>query len=281
MRQKKIKLVRFRDQFATVRLDEVTSDHVEEWLDDDMADIVGSAETFNDYVRKVRELYSHYKKLVPNNPADEIELRKDNSTHIRVMPVGDVARLLLFARDHRTWLLPRLATELFSGVRFSTAGRLQQASFHRDRHGLEIAKAMIKTRKDEYIDSMPKNMWAWVSVGWDQADCWNMALHDYMHAKSALFEDAKIAHPHNGCRHTFASYHVAAFKNPGLTATVLCHTNQQMLWKTYKGKAAENDGLTYFKLLPSNVSRFALQLEAPSHLPSSARTSPPPSRELA
>lgn len=54
----------------------------------------------------------------------------------------------------------------------------------------------------------------------------------------------------NVLRHSFASFHVAANKDPGKTALILTHRNQQMLYRHYKGRASEADGLAYFGITP-------------------------------
>jgi hypothetical protein len=75
--------------------------------------------------------------------------------------------------------------------------------------------------------------------------------------QDVIFTDAKVPHPHNCLRHSFCTYHVAAFKNPGLTATILCHRNQGMLWARYNGNATQDQGKRYWTITPETASTLA------------------------
>ena len=78
-----------------------------------------------------------------------------------------------------------------------------------------------------------------------------------MRSKSQLFTDAKVPHPKNCLRHSACTYHVAAFKDPGKTATMLCHTDQQLLWSTYNGRAAQAEGKRYFAITPDSIRKVS------------------------
>ena len=77
-----------------------------------------------------------------------------------------------------------------------------------------------------------------------------MTLRQYATAKAAAFTRAKVPHPHNCLRHGFASYHVAAIKDPSKTSVIMCHTSAKLLWDVYRGIASEADGKAYFAIMP-------------------------------
>jgi hypothetical protein len=62
-------------------------------------------------------------------------------------------------------------------------------------------------------------------------------------------------------------------KNPGETATIRCHTNQQKLWSNYKGNASSDLGARYFTITPQTAAEIAREA-VEQHLPS-RRESPP------
>lgn len=62
---------------------------------------------------------------------------------------------------------------------------------------------------------------------------------------------ADVPHPRNCLRHSFTSYHVAANKDAARTSVILCHTSPAMLWRHYKGRATEADGLAWFRIVPA------------------------------
>ena len=54
--------------------------------------------------------------------------------------------------------------------------------------------------------------------------------------------------PNDATRHTFATNHLAAFKDPGLTSMNLGHEgNPTLLYKTYAAVVSQAEGLLYFE----------------------------------
>ena len=150
--------------------------------------------------------------------------------------------------QQRRETLGRLALEAFAGLRNDTAGQIVAAEIQPD--GLRIPAAKIKTNKDQFLDGLPKNLHAWLK--WSRPEEWGMTQRQYLEAKTEAFTRANVPHPHNCLRHGFASYHVAAYKSPGATALLMCHTSEKLLWNVYRGLASQADGLAYFKIMPPN-----------------------------
>jgi hypothetical protein len=149
----------------------------------------------------------------------------------------------------------RLALEAFAGLRFGSADKLSKEDINFAEKGIMLPKYKVKTRRRFYLDDLPDNLWDWMDLATDA--CWQMEKNDWMHMKSHLFKDARVPHPRNCLRHSFCTYHVSAYKNPGRTATILCHQNQTQLWGHYHGIASQAAGLTYFSIKPENVEQIA------------------------
>jgi integrase len=148
--------------------------------------------------------------------------------------------------QERRETLGRLALEAFAGLRNDTAGQIVAAEILPD--GLRIPAAKIKTRKDQFLDGLPANLHAWLK--WSKPKEWGMTQRQYLEAKGDAFTRAQVPHPHNCLRHGFASYHVAAFKDPGKTSVIMCHTSPKLLWDVYRGRATQPDGLAVFAIMP-------------------------------
>lgn len=56
----------------------------------------------------------------------------------------------------------------------------------------------------------------------------------------------------SGCnwRHSFATYHVALHRDPGNTALLISHKNQNILYEHYLGVATKKDAEQYFEIKP-------------------------------
>jgi integrase len=245
MRHKKQKVNLFATAFDGKQLHEITPDDIDTWLDDLGFD---NNNTVDSYRRVIHAFYAHFRKQCPINPVSSVDSRSEEKDVITKLDVEDTQRLFAYAQQHAPEVLGRLAFEAFAGVRFASAYRLEKADINFDDKGVLLPKHKLKTKRRHYIDGLPENIWPWLALTNDA--CWALSPAEYMHAKSQLFEKAKVPHPHNVMRHSFATYHVAAFKDAGKTAGILCHRNQKMLWDHYRGNATEAQGKAYFAIVP-------------------------------
>lgn len=84
-----------------------------------------------------------------------------------------------------------------------------------------------------------------------------MSARQYLTLKREAFERAglkgegRAEEPlRNVLRHSFASYHVAAYRDAARTALLLTHRNPTILYSHYKGRATQADALAYFAIVP-------------------------------
>lgn len=261
-RQKRAKLKRFKEAFAISRLDEITTRMLEDWLDG--LDDVQKSDTQKDYLKHVCSLYNFFKQP---SPTEEAEILPPDSEPTLPMSVQDAAKLLRYTLGVHPEFLVRLACEMFLGLRTSSAARIREEHLSRKERLVHITRDIIKTNSTHNV-APPANLWAWVERGWDLFTTTPISESKWMHAKSKLLNGAEVPHPRNVLRHTFCSYHLSAFQNPGATAWLLMHTDQELLWQTYRETATPKDGQAYFRLLPQNVARVA----AFGHLPAAGRS---------
>ena len=173
----------------------------------------------------------------------------DGTEAIRVLPVEQVEILLAYGMTFTPWQMPRLALEVFLGTRFRTAANIERGLINMEDRGITYTPEIFKTKKRQYLDGLEPNIWEWLALATEET--WKLTERQYAESKSRLFLDAGVPHPHNCLRHSAASYFAAAFKDPGRTAMLLCHTSQKLLWDTYKGIATQADGIRFYKITPN------------------------------
>jgi hypothetical protein len=234
----------------------VTAKEISDW----MAEQDGSHHTRRTRFARIRALFnwlaetdqldaSPFRGMKPPKvPHSEVEiltlaqskkLFADNATNEDGQPID----------QERRETLGRLALEAFAGLRNDTAAQIVADEIQPD--GLRIPAAKLKTAQPQFLDSLPANLHAWLK--WSQPESWTMTKRQYAKAKESAFTRARVPHPHNCLRHGFASYHVAAFKNPSATSVILCHKSAKLLWDVYRGIANESDGKAYFETLPPEL----------------------------
>jgi len=252
---------RFVDQFGDLTLDKVTTADIVTWIDD--FDEVQSDDTFDNYKKHVRAFYSYFlnqeRPVIRDNPAARIKNRSDGIGEVKIISVAQTAQLFWTALNYvdangvKKFLpaIGRLAMEAFIGLRFASGCRLAKEDINREDKGVTLPKKKLKTKRRHYIDGLPENVWSWVDITPDE--CWDLTPRQYLSLKSELFTVARVPHPQNCLRHGFATYHVAAHKDGGKTAYILCHRDQDELYEHYKGNATEAQGKLYQTITPETV----------------------------
>lgn len=183
----------------------------------------------------------------------ESRVEADGTEAIRVLPVDQVELLLAYGMTYTPWQMPRIALEVFLGARFRTAANITKELINTVDRGITYTPQIFKTKKRQYLDGLESNIWDWIAMATDET--WGLTERQYETSKGELFVNAGVPHPHNCMRHSAASHFAAAFKDPGRTAILLCHTSQKKLWDTYKGIATQADGLRYYKITPDYLRK--------------------------
>jgi integrase len=241
------------DSFGANQLSSLTGPALEKWIESDLEH--DDPYTFNNYRKILSGIFNFYRKELPGNPVEDIKPRDEAVDEITLLKVKEAAKLFAWAAEHGRHVVGRLALEAFAGLRFTSAAKLEKSDINFSDRGVLLPAPKIKTRRRQYVDGYPETMWPWINLA--SPACWALTPIEYMHAKSDAFAAAGVTNPGNCLRHSFATYHCAHFKNPGLIATLLCHKNQQRLWEHYKGRATQSDGEAYFKITPITAKAMA------------------------
>lgn len=167
---------------------------------------------------------------------------------VKLMPVGDVEKLFRANRDQRC--VGKLALEAFGGVRYTTAGKMEAEHIDFERRALTMPGHIHKGRKRKYRQGHPDCLWAWLKHA--PKDCWTITPRDYMEMKSHAFIRAGVTNPHNGLRHSFASYLLAHTKSLPTVSYLMQHSTTSMTEK-YEGRANEQDAAKYLAITPESV----------------------------
>jgi integrase len=217
------------------------------------------------------------RRKIPHNPCDavtppdatELDPATGEIAHRDINIVTVEQARALFAANRHEICLGRLALEFFGGLRNSSAARLRAEDINWEDRGITMPGHLHKSSRRHYVEGWPENLWAWMKAA--PAACWAISRRSYAEEKREAFARAGLKPPapppnekrewspaeraqfdamQNVARHSFATYHLAAFKDPKLTAYLLTKTSIQSLNNDYRGRATTAAGVAYFGIAP-------------------------------
>lgn len=197
------------------------------------------------------------------NPTREIEFRKEVETAIGILAPNELRRLLENADPQ---LLAYVAIGAFAGIRKAELHRLDWSEIDLHDGFIEVTAAKSKTANRRLVKIQPC-LDAWLRPIARESgpvvaisDLWLRMKH--LRAKAGFVE-----WPQNALRHSFASYHLAHFKNAAELALEMGHAGTNMIFKHYRQVVRAGDAAEYWSILPAqpeNVLAMALANTPPS-----------------
>jgi integrase len=262
-------LERFAAQLGSRKIAEIKPDHIRDWLSSLQSRLRLSSTTLRHHRKDVNTFFGRAMRegWVLKNPCDAVIPPKLTANEeIAVLALHEAFQLFKANVGHG--VVSKLALEAFAGLRCSSAARLKKQELDFAERGISLPGHKHKSGKRHYVDGFPPNLWEWLTAAQDGALSFTKLSTYNMH-KGQAFLRANVANPGNVLRHSFCTFHLAAFKDAAKTAVLLTHRNPAMLYQHYKGRGVtESAGLAYFSITPASVSMTWEEFSAKMNLPS-------------
>jgi integrase len=183
-----------------------------------------------------------------DNPAKNTDKAKGRKSDIGILTVTQAARLLESATPD---VLPYIAIGLFAGLRSAEIERLDWNKIDFDSGLIEVTAQNSKTAQRRLVTMQP-NLRKWL-----------LPLRKHKgnvtpaNGFRQSFEQARAAAgitdwPVNALRHSFASYHLAHFKNAASTALELGHHDSRITFAHYRELVKPKDAERYWQIKPTD-----------------------------
>jgi integrase len=248
------RLTIFADKFDGKPVATITSAELDDWLRSlNVAPI-----TRNHYRVLIILAFNFAVKrgYATDNPAEKTAKAKEKKSDIGILSVTQAARLLESATPD---ILPYISIGLFAGLRRAEIERLDWAEIDFESGLIEVKAERSKTAQRRLVTMQP-NLREWL-------------LPVRKHKGPVTPEDfnkqfvcTRVAAgiddwPDNALRHSFASYHLAHFKNAAATALELGHHDSRITFAHYRELVRPKEGERYWNIRPS-TSEKVVQLVA-------------------
>jgi integrase len=256
------RLTQFSDAFDGKPVAEITSLQIDEWLrslsDKDTGKRL-SPVTRNNFRRVLIVAFNFAKErgYCVANPVEKTARAKVIETVIGILTVDQTARLL---ENAALELLPYVAIGAFAGLRRAELERLDWREVDLQSGLIEVTASKAKSARRRFVRIQP-NLAKWLQPHTRLSG--NVAPSGYRELLDTAREAAGITQwPQNALRHSFASYHLAKFKDAPALALELGHTSTHLVFNHYRELVRPKQAERYWKIAPAVGGKKVVQFTA-------------------
>jgi len=245
----------FAASFGTRRLPDVTADDVRGWL------ATWTGTNRGNMLRAVAALFAFAVRRgwCVASPTDRIDRPTIETRMPAFLRADECARIMAAAEALAPAIVPALALGMFAGLRPNEVRGATWADVDTDGGTVRVLPEVAKTRRARIVDLQP-NASEWLARYRRDIGPIAPPFSTYRRALARTLKRAAVRIPFDGLRHTFATFHVAEFRDAPRTAFQLGHgVSTAVLTAHYRGLATRDEAARFWKIMPGD--------EAPAEQP--------------
>jgi integrase len=243
------RLPRFAKKFDGKMVATITSVEIDNWL----RSLQVGATTRNNFRRTLVMMFNYAvdRGYAASNPAAKTAKAKVVDSPPGILTPQQTARLLEAASRE---LLPYVAIGAFAGLRRAELERLAWSDVHFDGDQLiEVTAQKSKTARRRFVKIQP-NLREWLIPVRKHSG--KVTPDNFAKQFDAAREAACITEwPDNALRHSFASYHLAHFKDAAALALEMGHTDSGIIFNHYRELVRPREAQRYWNIKPARESK--------------------------
>lgn len=238
----------FKKQFATREIMSVTTKDLENWLIYERRLRGWSASTINGYITELKALFSFAKRCecINDNPAENLQKHTTDEKMPAIMAPSDVARLFSHVEKIEPSYACQFAISFFAGVRPGELEKLNWGDVNTGEKIITVSPSASKVRRARHI-YIEKNLLLWLSSGTSGP----LVQSDFARKRRDICKLLGIKWTPDVARHTFATLHLAKYKDAAHTAHELGHVGGvDTLYRHYRGLATVDEAEQFWAIEP-------------------------------
>jgi len=247
LRQLRVSLSSFQRGRAQAPIAAITTADVERWLGAQD----WSKKTASNYLADVRTMFNFAIKrgylATVFNPAAGAEALNNGTAEgeIEIHTPAEVSLVLETARRVNLDVMRHLAIRYFAGIRSAEAHRLRESDLKLEHGLIEVPAKKAKTASRRLVTIQPA-LSAWLALGGELRP-----LGDFKTIRPTIAK-SNVRWVHNACRHSFISYHIAAFQNAGKTA-LEAGTGEANIFRHYRALVTPAQAAEFWAIRPKQA----------------------------
>jgi len=196
-----------------------------------------------------------------SNPAEKTAKAREPRAKPGILSVEQASALLSCAAPE---ILPYIAVGLFAGLRRAEIERLDWSEIDFESGHIEVTAEKSKSKVANRFITMQPSLREWLLP--QRKLKGNVTPQDRFEFRQ-LFEQARKdagidEWPDNALRHSFASYHVAKFRDAKGLALEMGHTDSGMLFNHYRALVRPNEAERYWSISPAAKSNVVVPIRS-------------------
>ena len=248
------RLNQFALTFGQRQLDDIALPEIEAWINDPAL----SARSRINYATKASQLYNYAINhgWAEVNRVDRISRPTADDKEPGILTVEQAEAMLEHAPKLR--LLPYVALGLFAGLRSTETLRLDWAAVKFEDRSIIVGAEVAKKHSRRVVE-INDTLAAWLRPHVKKkGPVFSRSLFCRQFMK--LRKNAEIdPWPSNALRHSFGSYHLAAYGDAIRTAGIMGHRGASMLHNHYKALVTKGDAEKFWALRPKEKAKSKKQ----------------------
>jgi integrase len=241
----------FAEKFNGQHVATITSAEIDDWL----RELPVSPVTRNHYRRLIILAFNFAvdRGYATSNPAVKTAEAREPKSKPGILSVEQASALLENASPQ---ILPYVGIGLFAGLRRAEIERLDWSEVDFESGHIEVTAEKSKSKIANRFVAMQPNLREWL-LPFRKLKGNVTPLENFRELFEKARADAGINNwPDNALRHSFASYHVAHFRDAKALALEMGHTDSGMLFNHYRALVKPKDAERYWNLKPAATAKI-------------------------
>ena len=254
----RVRAKRFAETFGERRLSTITPEEIRAWLNDKLAHRgreLGPVSRIN-YLVAVGNLFSFgvRRGYCDRNPVKLVDRPSREAGEVKFLSVDQVVALLLHADEYD--MVAYVALGVFAGLRPEKELRaLDWSKVSLPEHTIRIDASLAKTRQRRVVEVSDALAAYLTPHAKRHGPVVDLDAQEFRRRWEACRCDAGIVPwPHDVMRHTFATYHLAAFNDIGKLSLQMGNS-PHVIHSNYKGLVSKADAARFWSLRPAAKDR--------------------------
>jgi integrase len=238
------RLGRFVKDFGELPVAGIESHEIADWL----AGLKQGPVSTNNYRRLLVGLFNDgiKRRYCEHNPATTTPKAKEIDAAPGILRPDELHRLLSSA-DPR--ILPAIAVGAFAGLRPAELQRQDWKDIRLSEGFIEVRATTSKTARRRLIKIQPA-LHSWIAThAKAEGPLW--PKNGRKHFDAARQAAGIDPWPNDALRHSFASYHLAAFKDAAALALEMGHESTRLIFKSYREVVTQAEADRYWGVFPA------------------------------